>query len=188
MDSLTHITFSSCRTVLSSSKVEKQLCWNRKPITPFRLSEILYRFNYLNTEDKAEQRKYKISDPGNFPCESTEWRRWSWCCLLHWSIVSKIDLYLLPWKHSAMIVYIHWNLPFLLSSFFQYFVRTRLIVISFKTSNIEQAIVACGFTIQTLWEIEVLENLLLKLSKRKFMPYSDRLAYGDRTDKEFFKN
>ena len=70
----------------------KQLCWKRKPITPFRLSEILYGFNYPNTEDNAERRKYKISDPGiNFPCESTERRRWSWCCLFHWSIVSKID-------------------------------------------------------------------------------------------------
>ena len=46
------------------------------------------------------------------------------------------------------------------------------------------AIVARGFTIQTLREFEVLENLSLKLSKRKFVPYSDRLACGNRTDKE----
>ena len=56
-----------------------------------------------------------------------------------------------------------------------------------KTSEIERAIVAHGLTIQTLHEFEVLENLSLKLSKRKLMPYSDCLSYGNRTDKEFFK-
>lgn len=45
----------------------------------------------LRTRKATQNAEKYISDPGNFPCESTERRRWSWCCLFHWSIVPKID-------------------------------------------------------------------------------------------------
>ena len=68
--------------VCSTHESGKTALLKKKTYHSFRLSEIFYGLN-PNTKGNAERRKHNISDPSNFPCESTERQHGSWCCLFH---------------------------------------------------------------------------------------------------------